>query len=100
MLRFALFCICIIAIYAVYVDVTQGTLPLRNAAKAKPLSEKMAFYTKEIKPGDTVLSIVEKKEAGLPVPIGDIVRDFEELNNGLAPEKILIGKTYNIPEYN
>ncbi len=99
MLRFVLFCVCIIAVYAIYVDVTKGTLPLRNSAKATPISEKMVFYTKEIKPGDTVLSIVEHTEDGLPAPIGDIVSDFEALNNGLTPEKILIGKTYNIPDY-
>ncbi len=98
MLRFFLLIFVVVIGYAAYIDISHGSLPFRNTAKANNVNS-IPYYVKEIKPGDTVLSLVEKTEDSLPVAIEDIISDFEELNDGLSPEKILIGRSYNIPDY-
>ena len=52
-----------------------------------------------MKPGDTLLSIIEREEGALTKPIETIVTDFQELNEGLKPEQMQIGKVYKIPSY-
>jgi hypothetical protein len=109
----------IILLYSVYYDLDEGTLNLtgKNSVNvtAQPPDKKnetvdtvtlpsssdssLAYIEKKIKPGDTVLSLVEDSVQGkLPVAIEQVVSDFEELNN-VAPGKIQIGRTYKIPHY-
>ena len=45
-----------------------------------------------MKPGDTLLSIIEREEGSLTQPIETIVTDFQELNEGLKPEKCKLAK--------
>lgn len=81
-----------------YYDLKFGTIP---AHSIPPQTENSNYYmTVKIKPGDTVLSIVEHyQENDIPVPIGEVVEDFKKLNNGLLPEEIEIGKHYKFPVY-
>lgn len=100
-----------IVVYSIYYDLTVGTVPgigkvtlasssSSEIAEVQPLLNDDPFTLIETKPGDTVLSIVEKLHQGpLPVPIDTIIQDFQELNQNLKPEKIQIGKQYKIPLY-
>ncbi|MCJ8006841.1 hypothetical protein ACFFF5_01020 [Lederbergia wuyishanensis] len=96
-----------ILIYSVYYDLTIGVIPRSSAASSKLVEnqpipvEKEPITSVEIKPGDTVISIIEGLQQGpLPVPISQVVLDFQELNEGIKPEQIQIGKTYQFPVYN
>jgi hypothetical protein len=100
MRRFFLFCFVLISIYSVYHDVTTGTLPPTKEPETKEVFHDNSYYLQQIKPGDTVLGIVEKKEQSLPTSIEQIINDFKNLNNGLEPEKIKIGRTYKFKSYN
>jgi hypothetical protein len=121
MKRMFIFLGIIILLYSVYYDLNKGTLHLltknhSTAVTAQPQTVKMekiesvsipdasesrqTYIEMEIKPGDTVLSLVEDSMQGsLPVSIEQVVTDFEDLNN-TAAGKIQIGKTYKIPLYN
>ncbi|MCR2820404.1 hypothetical protein [Lederbergia panacisoli] len=98
----------LILIYSVYYDLTTGVIPRSSAESSVQIVDIQTipvqqdpFMEVEIKPGDTVISIIEGLQQGpLPVPIAQIVSDFEELNNGAKPEQIQIGKTYKFPAYN
>lgn len=100
--------ISVIVIYCVYYDLRTGTLPISTIASAsenKTKSDKVeeknntTHIEVTVKPGDTVLSILEKNQKGdLPVSITTVVKDFKELNN-VEPEKIQIGKKYKFPIY-
>ncbi|RFU61877.1 hypothetical protein [Bacillus sp. V59.32b] len=89
--------------FIIYFDLTTGTLPTSGVkAGAYPIqTEKSSVpYTEvTISPGDTLLTISEKEEGSLTVSIETLIRDFQELNNGLNPEEMQIGKTYRIPVY-
>ncbi|WP_175991022.1 hypothetical protein [Bacillus sp. Marseille-Q1617] len=120
MKRMIIFFGIIILLYSVYYDLNKGTLHLlakkpSTVVTAQPQAEMkensdtvslpdtsgaaQMYVEMEIKPGDTVLSLVEDSLQGkLPVSIEQVVSDFEELNN-TAPGKIQIGKTYKIPLY-
>jgi hypothetical protein len=96
--------------YSIYYDLKKGTLPISNVSAAitkvetiekLPSNEGQTFIEVKIKSGDTLLSLVEQYQTGsLPVSISSLIKDFSNLNNGIAPEKIQIGKTYKIPLYN
>lgn len=89
--------------FIIYFDLTTGTLPTPEvkAGQSPAQAEKSAIpYTEvTIEPGDTLLTISEKEQGGLNVSIETLIRDFGELNNGLNPEEMQIGKTYKIPSY-
>ncbi|AJI24069.1 hypothetical protein H8R29_23930 [Priestia megaterium] len=95
--------------YICHYDIKYGTIPTATEAvqvsKAQPAETKAASssstYTKiKIKPGDTVLSIIEElTKKSIPVSMNQMITDFKKLNNGTAPEDIQIGKTYKFPIY-
>ena len=99
----------VLVLYAVYNDFNHGSLPAasENKIEAKaqtttitPKMENTLYYEREILPGDTVLSIIEKNlDAPLPVPISKVIVDFQDLNNGTTPEEIQLGKSYKFPDY-
>ncbi|MGE7764504.1 hypothetical protein [Peribacillus sp. NPDC096540] len=106
LLLFISFCF---IIFIIYFDLTTGTLPASHPSTSsvepsvpasKPASVPTVAY-KEIttKPGDTLLSIVEKEIGASNQPIETIISDFQGLNEGLKPEQMQIGKTYKIPVY-
>lgn len=105
MKRIVLWFLAIIVAYSVYFDITVGTLPSAKTAaimtSTNGLSVQNGLNSKlvKVKPGDTILSLVERNEGTLPVSIKRVIIDFQDLNNGIQPEKIQIGKEYRIPVY-
>ncbi|KAA0549398.1 hypothetical protein FZW96_05665 [Bacillus sp. BGMRC 2118] len=98
----------VVVIYSIYVDLKTGTLPISIPVHANEKEINSNKHSKKnnttyievtIKPGDTVLSILEKNRKGaLPVSITTVIKDFKDLNK-IEPEKIQIGKKYKIPMY-
>ncbi|MDQ0269464.1 hypothetical protein [Cytobacillus purgationiresistens] len=109
MRRFAAFILLIVVAYAIYFDLANGTLPTaQETTNEKPAVQTSAevaqfaspFIEKEVSPGETVLSIVEKQNKGLEnIPMNEIVSDFIKLNEGIKPEEIKYGKVYKFPTY-
>ncbi|MFC5713392.1 hypothetical protein ACFPU1_11415 [Thalassorhabdus alkalitolerans] len=121
------FLLIVIAIIAVYYDLTVGTLPTVVEEPAPPQAE--ATETEEekneeeqneqesprplpdssfnesavevtVEPGQTVLSIVEQLHEGpVPASIQQVSHDFSRLNNDILPEEIQIDQTYWFPTY-
>lgn len=93
----------LIVLYSIYYDVTVGTIPSKYTPvfvfeNQAPSDE--SFMMIEIKPGDTVISVIEKMEQGpLPVSIEQVIRDFKELNPNIDPVQIQPGKKYKFPFY-
>ncbi len=116
MIRLFVVVLIFITIYSIYYDLSAGTIPqpatpatavvpttLNTEAEAETKkqhsSEKM-YIEVEVKAGDTVLTIAEKiANKPIPVSITQLVEDFEQMNEGITPEKIQIGKTYKFPVY-
>lgn len=92
-LLFIGFCL---VIYSIYFDINVGTLPTYSENMDKTDEN---YYNIKVEPGDTVLSVVEKKEGTLPVPIDQIIEDFTLLNDGINPEEIKIGRSYRFKNY-
>ncbi|MCJ7843421.1 hypothetical protein MUB24_21600 [Lederbergia sp. NSJ-179] len=95
-----------IIIYSMYHDLTVGVLPALSANSGSRedveiiQNQDKDMFEKEVRPGDTVISILEENQQdSLPVSIDQIIDDFERLNNGLKPEEIQIGETYRFPIY-
>ena len=97
----------ILVLYVIYYDLTVGTLPTSTpkpvdakVEQSTPSKTDLPAFDAKVKPGDTVISIVEHKiNKSLPVPIPDLIKDFQILNGGKSPEKIQIGSTYHFPDY-
>lgn len=94
----------ILVIYAVFIDLTKGTLLLTEIdADVEDTKETMTtykYFEVTVKPGDTLLSLIES-QGFFPehVPIEQIVEDFIYLNNGITPEQMQPGQIYRIPYY-
>lgn len=108
MRRISAFILILIIAFAVYIDLTKGTLPKQAASvtavstttKQPEQKVSIAYFEKEVNRGDTVLTIVEQQHNGIDnLPINDIVTDFSSLNNGLKPEEIQYGEIYKFPSY-
>ena len=96
----------VMILYAIYYDLSQGTLPVHTATTEKMPLEKATptqgfpYFEEKVVAGDTVLSILEDRyHHSIPIPISDITTDFRQLNNGLSPQEIQPGKTYKFPIY-
>lgn len=105
MKRFVGAILSVLILYVIYYDFTKGTLPTEsNEQNSVPVSTttttNIPFFEVKVKPGETVLTIVEKKlDKPLPVSITRLINDFEQLNDGDKPEEIRIGKQYRFPDY-
>ena len=94
-----------IVLYAIYHDLSDGTLPVTTNEETTPIKEinslpNVPYFKKKVIAGDTVLSILEDRyDHSIPVPISDVVTDFRQLNNGLSPQEIQTGKSYKFPIY-
>ncbi|MBO0959485.1 hypothetical protein J1P26_07030 [Neobacillus sp. MM2021_6] len=102
------FLFAILVLYVIYFDLTVGTLPTSNAkqvdvkvaADANSFTSDIPSFEAKVKPGETVISIVEHElNKPLPVSITELINDFRELNPKQSPEKIQIGSTYHFPDY-
>lgn len=93
-----------ICLYAVFVDLTRGTLPKNNNQTEEIVEEvntaSIPYEEVTISRGDTLLTIIEKRD-GFPshISINQMIEDFMVLNNGVKPEMIQPGQTYKIPVY-
>ncbi len=88
--------------YSVFFDVTKGTLPSTDSIPVTTNSDDKAlpsYKEIKIKSGDTLLTIMEREEGKLVKPINTIMLDFQELNDGVSPHELQIGKTYKFPIY-
>ncbi|GIN85470.1 hypothetical protein J6TS2_18560 [Heyndrickxia sporothermodurans] len=105
MKKFLAFVTVIIVVYSVYIDLSFGTIPVithasENMDKTVKIKKTTPFLNRKVKPGDTVLSIVENvNPSSTSISIEKIVKDFTKLNNGLKPEEIQIGQNYKFPIY-
>ncbi|MFC0558083.1 hypothetical protein [Halalkalibacter alkalisediminis] len=108
--------IILVILYSTYYDLTIGTLPNGLSEVTEAVAESVTnsdtteetmtnveldpFQEVMVEPGHTVLSIVEHLHEGtIKATIQEIVYDFQELNDGIRPEEIQIGKTYLFPVY-
>jgi hypothetical protein len=94
----------LLLLYSIYYDLTSGSLPTKEtknvAVPVTNMSNNDDFFEATVKPGDTVLSIMEKHlKEPLPVSITKLITDFQALNKGKQPEEIQIGKRYKFPNY-
>jgi len=100
----------LLVFYSIYNDFHRGSLPAavtEESITETPVKQEEAvteaktlYFEKEILPGDTVISILENQlNKAIPVPISQVVEDFELLNNGIKPEEIKFGKSYKFPDY-
>ncbi|HEX7064303.1 MAG TPA: LysM domain-containing protein [Bacillales bacterium] len=99
-------CLAALVLYTIYYDLEYGTLPQTSKAatvethkQQKQPQEKIPSKKIKVKPGQTVLSIVEKVNGSNPVSIQKIVHDFEQLNPDVNANQIQIGETYQFPVY-
>lgn len=112
MKKMAGFLIFLIIAYAVYNDLSIGTLPAAKMQdpdssekvitekEAKQTAEDVPYFEHEVLPGDTVLSVIDRYlDSPLDVPVSQAVEDFKRLNNGTDPQKIKFGNTYKFPDY-
>ncbi|KDE46558.1 hypothetical protein DI43_12605 [Geobacillus sp. CAMR12739] len=103
MKKFIFLLLLFLSSYIVYRDLAIGTLHPSSETAAAIVQSKQApmpYRTVTIRPGDTLLSIVEKELDGpLPVPLEQLIRDFERLNPGEHAQTLKIGKTYKVPIY-
>ncbi|BAB05121.1 hypothetical protein P4637_19785 [Halalkalibacterium halodurans] len=106
MKRLGFFTLLLIIFSSMYYDLTIGTLPpLVNSPSTVEAAENNTlpdapYEVVVVEPGYTVLSIVEHLHTEpIRATIQEIVYDFSQLNDGLAPEDIQIGESYRFPIY-
>ncbi|UAL46173.1 hypothetical protein K7887_14735 [Sutcliffiella horikoshii] len=116
MIRLFIAALILVTIYSIYYDLSSGTIPepaapvaatvpatntdteTESSALSSPTNN--LYIEVEIKAGDTVLTVAEKiANKPIPVSITQLIEDFQNLNEGITPEKIQIGKTYKFPVY-
>ncbi len=94
MKKLAIFLVTILVAYSIYYDLKTGTLPVNNVVAAIEVSStekgqqssEGKFIEVVIKPGDTVLSLIEQHLQGsLPVSIETVIKDFQKLNEETVP---------------
>lgn len=111
MKKLAGFLVFLVLAYAIYNDLSIGTLPAARTSEpvlveaeseeaGSQAEEKLPYFEHEVKPGDTVLSVLDSNsKKPLAVPVSQAVEDFKQLNGGTDPQKIKFGNTYKFPDY-
>lgn len=86
--------------YAIYSDITTGTLIGKTSEEIVETSLSIQYLEVQVKPGDTLLSLIEQ-QGGYPdqVSIDQMIDDFISLNEGIKPNDMQPGKVYKIPIY-
>ncbi|AXF54718.1 hypothetical protein [Salicibibacter kimchii] len=93
--------------FAIYYDVSRGTLPVADSSpetanETVEVTETHFDHTVdvEIEAGQTVLTIVEQlHDVGMPMKMEAIKNDFQYLNEGQPPEQLREGQVYTFPLY-
>ncbi|MEK4028798.1 LysM domain-containing protein [Pseudobacillus sp. FSL P4-0506] len=106
MRNFLLFIAFMIITAGIWNDFTNGSLPhIEENPKKEANAESnylpaLPYEEREVKTGDTVLSILASLHNGkLPADIETAIADFQELNQGVSPDNIRIGEHYKFPLY-
>ncbi|QDI89804.1 hypothetical protein EPH95_00280 [Salicibibacter halophilus] len=92
-------------IFAIYYDVTRGTLPVVDPSpettnETMEITQTHFDHTVdvEIEAGQTLLTIVEQlHDEGMPMDMAAIKNDFQYLNDGQPPEQLHEGNVYTFP---
>lgn len=92
MKKFLGFLILFLVLYTSYLDLTNGTNFFTS-------SEKQPYQEIVVQKGETVLSVLEKMNGTLPVPIDEAIQDFQKLNPHVDPMNIEADKSYKFPVY-
>lgn len=90
----------VLIVYAIYSDITTGTLIGKSSEEIVETSFSIQYIEVQVKPGDTLLSLIEQ-QGGYPdqVSINQMIDDFISLNEGMKPNDMQPGKVYKIPIY-
>lgn len=96
----------ILLIFGVFYDLKFGTLP-QDVAATEDVSEQVTTqeaasdgtYVYYIQSGDSVISIVEEHEGGLPISVETVIYDFINLNGGADPSALVVGDSYIFKDY-
>ncbi|WP_053219163.1 hypothetical protein [Virgibacillus senegalensis] len=100
-------------VVSIFKDLTVGTLSgskeaeeIQGTAEEKPQPAKKAdqqayqVIEVEVRPGDTVLSIIEEiNRSEAVLTIDSLITDFQTLNPDTSPQQIQPGKKYLFPLY-
>ncbi len=92
MKKFLGFLILCLVLYTSYLDLTNGTY-FFTSSNEQPYQEIV------VQQGETVLSVLEKINGTLPVPIDKAIQDFQKLNPHVDPMNIEADKSYKFPVY-
>ncbi|WP_281237048.1 hypothetical protein P5654_003750 [Bacillus safensis] len=98
MRRIVFLLISLFVLFIIFFDLKNGTIPVEEnqavPASALQTAEKKTYKNVTVKQGETVLSIVHTSK-----PLDDVIKDFEELNQGVKANEIRAGSTYKFPVY-
>lgn len=98
MRRILFLLISLFVLFIIFFDLKNGTIPVEEnpavPASALQTDEKKTYKNVTVKQGETVLSIVQTSK-----PLDDVIKDFEELNQGVKANEIRAGSTYKFPVY-
>lgn len=98
MRRILFLLISLFVLFIIFFDLKNGTIPVEGnqavPASALQTAEKKTYKNVTVKQGETVLSIVHTSK-----PLDDVIKDFEELNQGVKANEIRAGDTYKFPVY-
>jgi hypothetical protein len=89
----------LLTLFSVYYDLTTGTLPEGAEEASGSADRPIPSVAVRVRPGETVLTIIERESGYPPVPLEEVIDDFAELNGGIRPEQIQPGKVYRFPIY-
>ncbi|MCM3027657.1 hypothetical protein M3584_12325 [Bacillus safensis] len=98
MRRILFLLISLFVLFIIFFDLKNGTIPVEEnpavPASGLQTAEKKTYKNVTVKQGETVLSIVHTSK-----PLDDVIKDFEELNQGVKANEIRAGNTYKFPVY-
>lgn len=98
-----LFSLAILLCASIYHDLTSGLISTEIEKDVQtPTSNSTSYNTVKVKlkPGDTILSIVEKyNDTTLTIDVDQIITDFQKLNNDAEPYKLKTNHYYYFPVY-
>lgn len=86
-------------LYTSYLDLSNGTLHLLNESPQAIGESDIPYEEIVVQPGETVLTVLEKRNGTLPVSIEQALHDFTLINPAIDPMLIQAGKRYKFPVY-